>query len=110
MKYERSQAWKASPIGMVTLRAEKAEAQLAVAKPFFELADHNTELQAQLEAVEAANEILILENTNWAGRFVAVKQLKRWTILGAAELTKNSQHPPFWINAHDVLKIIGEGK
>ena len=39
----------------------------------------------------------------------AVNQLKRWTILGATELTKNSQHPPFWVNAHDLAAIGKQG-
>ena len=55
------------------------------------------------------HEKLLSEIDALQAKLDAVNQLKRWTILGATELTKNSQHPPFWVNAHDLAAIGKQG-
>jgi hypothetical protein len=65
----------------------------------------DTESAARIIAGIAAEKIEKLE-----ARLKRIDELERWTIIGATELTKNSQHPPFWINAHDLAATKGPGE
>ena len=79
-----------------------------------ELIDRITELEAEKKSLFTAAKHHLKENKRLKTQLEAVKQLERWTILGATKVTKNSEHPPFWVNAHELAKIqnkaIGEGE